>query len=758
MQETSSRDPRKRIEELFARLLETNPLQAPHYAQLQPGRLTGWMWECDEQSRLTWCSEEVEGILGYKPSELVGGAFPHWGFSAAASERLRAMMATRESIHNLRVEGSSKSGEHLSLLVNALARGPREELGWGYRGVVHVVSEPEIAGDAIQKPLENPAEAVTNLPPRAAPATQKPAWDQLPGFRIDNGEISQSDHAEEEEIPEMPEVQGALLRVPIPGQDRPLGIVEFDGKIDGSEWSTSDIALVSAIAQQLSLALQDARSDRLTQHALDELRLADRLKTQFLANISHELRTPLNSIIGFSRVILKGIDGPITETQEEDLSAIYKAGQHLLGLINNILDLSKIEAGRIELNYASVDLREIITEVIGTAEGLVQDKPIKILLDLPDQIPNMLGDGMRIHQILLNLISNAAKFTDKGEIKLLLEADEQKEVPEVIISVTDSGPGIKPEDQTRLFEPFSQVDAAETRQTGGTGLGLSISRHLVELHGGRIWVDSSPGVGSTFSFALPLAPPAIDESKFLPKILILKETPGVFAWYRAKFAAAGYDAVTLDDPWQAGELAAEIKPLSILLNPSEEDNWRLLPRIKSADHTWRIPVQTAMLHEDGAQGVHMGIAGYLVKPFVPLHVYTQVNRFLDPLESHTLLLIDHLEDDLKQLQEKIEEMGDIRVRTAATGFEGLVAARSETPEMVILNLFMPKADGFRMIEALRMDEQTRSVPVLVLIPEEFSEAHLQQLRYWTEHYQQTLSTPADALLHTLLEEITAQRS
>jgi signal transduction histidine kinase len=283
-------------------------------------------------------------------------------------------------------------------------------------------------------------------------------------------------------------------------------VLEADGGRAG--WDEGDRRLAEDIAQQLGAAIQDARAHSLTQKALEEMREADRLKTQFLANISHELRTPLNSIIGFSRVILKGIDGPITELQDQDLTAIYNAGLHLLGLINDILDLSKIEARKMELALGEVDIREVIRNVMATAEGLVKDRPIELLIDVPEGLPVLQADNLRVRQILLNLISNAAKFTERGRIGVSARLQGAVGQEEILVSVSDTGPGIEIDDQAKLFEPFSQVDASPARKTGGTGLGLSICRHLVELHGGRIWVESSVGRGSTFSFSLPLRPPA----------------------------------------------------------------------------------------------------------------------------------------------------------------------------------------------------------------------------------------------------------
>ncbi len=219
-----------------------------------------------------------------------------------------------------------------------------------------------------------------------------------------------------------------------------------------------------------------------------------------MTHMSHALRTPLNSIIGFSRVMLKGIDGPLTELQQADLTSIYNSGQHLLNLINSILDMSKIEAGNMELVFDEVLLHDIFHSVVATARGLLKDRPIELRTEIPDDLPTVWADGQRIRQVLINLVSNAAKFTERGYVALKVETDPEF----VTIRVIDTGIGIEPEAQRRLFIPFQQVDASTSRRAGGTGLGLVICRSFVEMHGGRIWVESEPGKGSTFSFTLPI--------------------------------------------------------------------------------------------------------------------------------------------------------------------------------------------------------------------------------------------------------------
>jgi signal transduction histidine kinase len=233
---------------------------------------------------------------------------------------------------------------------------------------------------------------------------------------------------------------------------------------------------------------------------------ANRLKTQFVANMSHELRTPLNAIINFTRIVAEGYDGPVNEEQRTHLDYVRFAGEHLLGLINDILDLAKIEAGKMEIYPEPVDLHPIFKGILSTAVGLTRDKGLYLKDEVPEQLPLVYADPKRVRQILLNLFSNAAKFTDSGGITLCVCVEQTM----LVISVTDTGHGIAPEDFGKVFEEFRQVDETFHRAAGGTGLGIPISKKLVEMHGGKLWFESQVGVGSTFYFSLPLYCPNAD--------------------------------------------------------------------------------------------------------------------------------------------------------------------------------------------------------------------------------------------------------
>lgn len=266
-----------------------------------------------------------------------------------------------------------------------------------------------------------------------------------------------------------------------------------------------NVQLYSDLERQVARRTEELRA------ALTRAQFADRRKSAFLANLSHELRTPLNAIIGFSTVLLDDLDGPLTAPQREDIQTINRNGRFLLHLINELLDLARIEAGHLSLEVAPLDLGRLINDVVDTVQGIVRPRPIVVASSLPRALPMVSADGDRVRQILLNLLSNAVKFTERGTITVSAacvdEVDEGGRIGRfVVVRVADTGIGIPRECHGEVFEEFVQIHGRRSR-AGGTGLGLAIARRLVEAQRGRIWLESSPGHGSTFSFTLPLADP-----------------------------------------------------------------------------------------------------------------------------------------------------------------------------------------------------------------------------------------------------------
>jgi len=426
----------------------------------------------------------------------------------------------------------------------------------------------------------------------------------------------------------------SALAVPLKVRGQIIGALDFYETDQARDWSAEDIAMVEAVANQVALAIENARAYEELQKTTEQLKEMDRLKSQFLANMSHELRTPLNSIIGFSRVILKGIDGPITEQQRDDLTSIYNNGQHLLAMLNDILDISKIEAGKMELILEPVDVQQIISGVMSTAAALVRDKPIEFKQEAVSNLPTIRADSTRVRQVILNLLSNAAKFTKEGQITLRAWADEEQ----VTISVKDTGIGILPEYQITIFEEFRQVDASTTRRTGGTGLGLAISRHFVEMHGGRIWVESEPDVGSTFTLTLPITGPApvaeselaaltIDPSRKL--VLVVEDDKGATSIYKRYLDKQGYQVVGLNQGEQAVRWALELSPHAIILDVllPDKDGWTVLEELKSSRETRQIPVIICtIVSDEEAHGLSLGATDYLVKPVLEEDLLESLQR------------------------------------------------------------------------------------------------------------------------------------
>lgn len=524
-----------------------------------------------------------------------------------------------------------------------------------------------------------------------------------------------------------------LVIIPLAVKGQAIGTIELRGWDYPRNLSSDQLNLAMILANAAAVALENAQLYGEQRRTTEKLREVDRIKSQFLANMSHELRTPLNSIIGFSRVIIKGIDGPTTELQLQDLNAIYSAGQHLLKLINDILDISKIEAGKMELSFDNnVSLDDLITSVLSTATGLVKDKPITLHKVIPEDLPLVTADATRLRQVVLNLLSNAAKFTDSGSITVEAAAQISTEGhPEVIVKVVDTGTGITPVDQKKLFQPFSQVDDSPTRKTGGTGLGLSICRRLVEMHGGRIGVISDVGKGSVFYFTLPLPLPEPEAAIRTgnKRILSIDDERSVLNLYDRYLAEHGYLVVPLTDPNQAVSRAKEVKPFAITLDVMmpERNGWQVLEDLKKDSDTRNIPVILCTILEDQEKAFSLGAADYLMKPILEEDLLNSLSRLNGNDNIHELLIIDEDKDDIHWMEKIIQKDNRYQVSLALGGANGLAQLRTLKPQAVILDLFMAGIDGFTILEVMRADPVMRDIPVIIVTSEDLTEEQKQRL-------------------------------
>ena len=291
----------------------------------------------------------------------------------------------------------------------------------------------------------------------------------------------------------------ALLVVPLLARDHVVGALVVRRKAPGA-FPQDTVDLLKTFAAQSVLAIQNAHLFTEIDEKSRQLEIASQHKSQFLANMSHELRTPLNAILGYTELILDNIYGETPDKMREVLDRLHANGKHLLGLINDVLDLSKIEAGELTLDLADYSLKEVVQTVFTAVESLATGKKLALTIDVAPNLPRGHGDERRLVQVLLNLVGNAIKFTDKGEVAIKATMSDGS----FTVAVRDTGPGIAPSDQDKIFEEFQQADNAATKRKGGTGLGLSIAKRIIGMHGGRIWVESDVGKGSTFAFTIPV--------------------------------------------------------------------------------------------------------------------------------------------------------------------------------------------------------------------------------------------------------------
>ncbi len=557
----------------------------------------------------------------------------------------------------------------------------------------------------------------------------------------------------------------AEMGIPLMIGSRVTGAIDVQST-EVNPFSEDDVAVLRILADQIAVALDNARSFEVAQQAMEEIREADRLKTQFLANMSHELRTPLNSIIGFSRVILKGIDGPINDVQQEDLQAIHASGQHLLRMINDILDLSKIDAGKMELSIEEVDIGEIIKSALSTATGLVKEKPIQLRKNVPEELPVVNADSTRTRLVLINLLQNATKFTDEGTITLEARLQASPEGGEELwIGVTDTGIGIAPNDQKKLFEPFSQVDDSPTRKTGGTGLGLSISRRMVEMQGGKIGLDSAVGEGSTFWFTLPVtkAMPVevpVDEEEVAEDqkiVLAIDDDEKIISLYERYLGPHGYHIVALTDPTVALEQAKKINPAAITLDimmPSK-DGWQVIQELKSDPDTKDIPIIICSIVTDREKGFSLGATDYLVKPILEDELVRALSRLNlnGGKEVHDVLVVDDEEEAYRLVDKALSQHKKYKTSFAEGGLQGLAAIQSKRPDVVILDLFMPDMDGFTLLENMRSDSGMYDIPVIILTGADLSEADRERLNSFEQSLLTKSALNEDELLISLHQAI-----
>jgi len=459
---------------------------------------------------------------------------------------------------------------------------------------------------------------------------------------------------------------------------------------------------------------------------------ASQAKSRFLANMSHELRTPLNSIVGFTQLVRRRAADILPEKELENLGKVLFSADQLLRLIKDILNLSKIEAGRTDLELTEFELNPLVAESLATIQPLVKSNRVDLVKDIPPDLPGCFTDRDKLRQILLNLLGNAAKFTEQGAITI--RARHQNGI--MLLSVSDTGIGIPAEDLDLIFEAFHQVDASSTRSHGGTGLGLTISRQLAQLLGGDITVESEPGRGSTFTVALPLrleteramphSPgatlttreqahgPATDR----PLVLAIDDDPNVIYLLDENLSDAGYEVIGVTSGSEGLQRAQSMRPEAIILDilMSPRDGWQILRELKRSEHTRDIPVIVLSIVDDRKRGYRLGAADYLIKPFDRDTILDALARVISPsiVPRRTRLLVVDDDPDVLEHVRRLLRGEPYEIETVPDAQQARRAIAERRPDIVLLDALLPDMDGFALAEEWRSDQRYRDVPVILL--------------------------------------------
>jgi signal transduction histidine kinase/CheY-like chemotaxis protein len=515
-----------------------------------------------------------------------------------------------------------------------------------------------------------------------------------------------------------------VLAVPMLREGLPIGVLSLV-RTQVRPFADREIELVSTFADQAAIAIENVRLFSEIEEKSRQLASASEHKSQFLASMSHELRTPLNAIIGLTEMIVTNAAKFGAEKVLEPLRRVNAAGTHLLGLINEVLDLSKIEAGKLDLNPEPVNLSRLIDEVIGTAGQLAEKNQNRLVVDGADNLGPLITDPMRLKQILLNLLSNACKFTKEGEVALRVRqvADGRDWIE---LAVSDTGIGMTAEQQAKLFQDFTQADSLTARRYGGTGLGLALSRKLARMMCGDVTVTSEAGKGSTFTVRLPssreaqevpLAEVGRDGARTMQSdcILVIDDDPTARELISHRLEAEGFSVVTATGGLEGLKRAKELRPRAITLDVMmpDLDGWSVLAALRQDAQLSEIPVIMVTILDEQRRGMALGAIGYLTKPIDRERLNALVQRFRAPARGAKILLVEDDPVQRERARAWLEPQQWI-VTEAANGREALRSIREERPDLILLDLMMPEMDGFQLVAALQQESGWRDIPVIVI--------------------------------------------
>ncbi len=476
---------------------------------------------------------------------------------------------------------------------------------------------------------------------------------------------------------------------------------------------------------RLNQELEDTNRGVVALYAeLDEkaisLQKANELKTRFFSNMSHEFRTPLNSIISLSRLLLDRMDGDLSTEQEKQVILIQQAAAGLTELVNDLLDLAKVEAGKIVLHPDRFEVSDLFATLRGMLRPLLaHNSSVALVFEPTEAIPTLYSDEGKVAQILRNLISNALKFTERGEVRISAQLLDNQ----VLFSVADTGIGIAPTDQERIFEDFVQVDSSLQKKLRGTGLGLPLSRKLAELLGGTIALTSTPGQGSTFSVCLPIVVPGATTPDLLPvlpldpdrrPLLVVEDQESMLLTYEKFLSQSVYQLVVACTLEEATQRLATCNPVAIVLDIllGEQHTWNYLKSLKTTETTRAIPILVTTVIDNEQQALALGADRFLKKPIERLPFLNTVNALVKGPHPQKVLLIDD-EPAARYVLKQLLGGQPFTILEATNGEKGLALAAAEQPDAILLDLTMPGVSGWEVLTQLKQAMNTHRIPVII---------------------------------------------
>jgi signal transduction histidine kinase/CheY-like chemotaxis protein len=538
-----------------------------------------------------------------------------------------------------------------------------------------------------------------------------------------------------------------------------------------SERATADRGVVGVYTDITELKARETQLGELVDRladARDQATQATLAKSRFLANMSHELRTPLNAVIGITEMLIEDAQDEGQTGMLEPLQRITRAGKHLLHLINEVLDLSKIEAGKLDLHYEDIDVPTLVGDVVGAAQPLAAKGGNKLVVECREDVGAMHADMTRVRQIVLNLLSNACKFTEKGTVTLTAGRDRADGEEWVRFRVSDTGIGMTEEQLGRLFQEFMQADSSTTRKYGGTGLGLAISQRLAALMGGAITVESKPNVGTSFTVRLPAGrsssaaesavsapdsgegPTAAASGRRTNCVLVVDDDATVRNLMRRFLSREGFDVVTAESGPEAIAIARELHPSIITLDVimPEMDGWSVLQAFKADPDLASIPIVMVTIVDEKQKGFTLGASGFLNKPIDRGQLAAILARFKTATATPRALVV---EDDVstREMMRRLLVGEGWEVALAGNGREALDEIARAQPNLILLDLLMPEMDGFDFLAAYRKMPGYGGIPVIIVTAADLTEGDRRRLNGGVEHILQKAALSEDELLQQI---------